>query len=162
MPSEFIQRVFNVMRTCRHHRFQVLTKRSVRLKHLARDLPWPDNVWMGVTVEDTRNVSRVVDLVATPAKVKFFSVEPLLEEIPRLPLDGIDWVIVGGESGPGARSMKEEWVVGIKENCLRSNVPFFFKQWGGFHKKKAGKTLQGRTWQQMPRQYQHMGAVALG
>jgi len=114
VPPEFIGRVFNVMKSCRQHRFQVLTKRSQRLRQLAPTLPWPDNVWMGVTVEDARNVNRIADLAVTPAKVKFLSVEPLIGDVGHLPLDGIDWVIVGGESGPGARPMKKEWVVSIK------------------------------------------------
>lgn len=150
VPSGFIQRVFEVMKSCRQHRFQVLTKRSHRLKQLAGTLPLPGNVWMGVTVEDTRNVNRVADLVATPAKVKLLSVEPLLGEIEHLPLDGIDWVIVGGESGPRARPMKKEWVLSIKSQCEMAGVPFYFKQWGGTRKHLNGRELDGRTYDAMP------------
>jgi protein gp37 len=138
------------MKTCRQHRFQVLTKRSVRLKQLAHILPWPDNVWMGVTVEDARNVIRIADLVATPAKVKFLSVEPLISDVGRLPLKGIDWVIVGGESGPGARPMKKEWVLSIKQQCERAGAAFYFKQWGGTRKHLNGRELDGREYSEMP------------
>ena len=150
VPPEFIRRVFNVMRACRHHRFQVLTKRSVRLRQLAPDLSWPDNVWMGVTVEDARNVNRIADLVATPARTKFLSVEPLIDDVGHLPLDGIDWVIVGGESGPGARPMKKEWVLSIRNQCEMAGVAFYFKQWGGTRKHLNGRELEGRTWDDMP------------
>jgi protein gp37 len=150
VPPEFIRRVFNVMRACRHHRFQVLTKRSVRLEQLAHILPWPDNVWMGVTVEDARNVNRIADLVATPARVKFLSVEPLLDDVGKLPLKDIDWVIVGGESGPGARPMKKEWVLSIKNQCELAGAAFYFKQWGGTRKHLNGRELDGRTWDDMP------------
>ena len=150
VPPEFIKRVFNVMRACRHHRFQVLTKRSVRLKQLAPDLPWPDNVWMGVTVEDALNRDRVADLQAVPARVRFLSCEPLLEDIRRLPLDGIDWVIVGGESGPGARPMRKEWVLNIKKQCEKAGAAFYFKQWGGTRKHMNGRELDGKIYDAMP------------
>jgi len=150
VPPEFIRRVFDVMRSCRQHRFQVLTKRSQRLRQLAPTLTWPENVWMGVTVEDARNVSRIADLVATPAKVKFLSVEPLLDDVGHLPLDGIDWVIVGGESGPGARPMKKEWVLSIKNQCELAGVAFYFKQWGGTRKHLNGRELDGRIYDAMP------------
>jgi protein gp37 len=150
VPPEFIQRVFNVMKSCRQHRFQVLTKRSQRLRQLTQTLPWPENVWMGVTVEDARNVNRIADLVATPAKVKFLSVEPLLSDIAELPLDGIDWVIVGGESGPGARPMKKEWILSIRSQCKKAGVAFYFKQWGGTRKHVNGRMLDGRTYDAMP------------
>ena len=150
VPPEFIKRVFDVMKSCRQHRFQVLTKRSARLKQLAHTLPWPDNVWMGVTVEDARNVNRIADLVTTPAKVKFLSVEPLLDDVGHLPLEGIDWVIVGGESGPGARPMKKEWVLSIKNQCEPAGVAFYFKQWGGTRKHLNGRVLDGRTYDAMP------------
>jgi protein gp37 len=150
VPPEFIRRVFNVMRACRHHRFQVLTKRSVRLKQLAPDLPWPDNVWMGVTVEDARNVNRIADLVATPARTKFLSVEPLIGDVGRLPLKGIDWVIVGGESGPGARPMEKEWVVSIRKQCEKAGAAFYFKQWGGTRKHLNGRELDGKIYDAMP------------
>lgn len=150
VPSGFIQRVFDVMKSCRQHRFQVLTKRSQRLRQLAPMLPWPENVWMGATVEDSHNVSRIADLVATPAKVRFLSVEPLLSDIPDLPFEGIDWVIVGGESGPGARPVKKEWVVSIRDQCRRARVAFYFKQWGGTRKHANGRTLDGRIYDAMP------------
>jgi len=150
VPSGFVQRVFDVMKACPRHQFQVLTKRSGRLKQLAHILPWPENVWMGVTVEDARNVSRIADLATTPAKVKFLSCEPLLADIPRLPLDGIDWVIVGGESGPGARPMKKEWVLSLKNQCETAGVAFYFKQWGGTRKHRNGRELDGRIYDAMP------------
>ena len=150
VPPEFIHRVFEVMRSCKQHVFQVLTKRSQRLRQLAPALPWPDNVWMGVTVEDAHNVSRIVDLVVTPAKIKFLSVEPLLSDIPNLPLQGIDWVIVGGESGPGARPIRREWVISIRDQCRKARVAFYFKQWGGTRKHANGRTLDGRIYEEMP------------
>jgi len=150
VPTAFIQQVFDVMRRSHWHTFQILTKRSERLATLAHALPWPRNVWMGVTVENADYTDRIDDLRMTGAAVKFLSLEPLLGPIPHLNLAGIDWVIVGGESGPGARPIREEWVVEIKEQCLRAGVPFFFKQWGGVQKKKAGRELQGEVWDQMP------------
>ena len=152
VPTAFIQQVFNVMRRAHWHTFQVLTKRAERLASLSPELPWEKNIWMGVSVENRDYASRVDHLRGTGAQVKFLSMEPLLGPVPYLDLRGIDWVIVGGESGPGARPMQEEWVVEIKEQCLRAQVPFFFKQWGGVRKKKAGRELQGWTWEQMPRQ----------
>ncbi len=150
VPPDFIERVFEVMKGCRQHRFQVLTKRSARLRELAPGLPWPDNVWMGVTVEDSNNVNRIADLVATPARVRFLSVEPLLGELGHLPLDGIDWVIVGGESGPRARAMKPEWVRSIRQQCEMAGVAFYFKQWGGTRKHRNGRELDGREYSEMP------------
>ena len=150
VPAGFIKRVFGVMAGCPHHLFQVLTKRSRRLRALAPSLPWPDNVWMGVTVEDARNVGRIADLTATGAKVKFLSCEPLLGDIGHLPLRGIDWVIVGGESGPGARPMKKEWVRSIKRQCDEAGVCFYFKQWGGTRKHLNGRELDGREYTAMP------------
>jgi protein gp37 len=161
VPTDFIKKVFDVMQRAHWHTFQVLTKRADRLVELSRELPWSGNIWMGVSVENSDYVFRADFLRMTGSRVKFLSIEPLLGPLTGLNLQGIDWVIVGGESGPGARSMKEEWVIEVKEHCLRANVPFFFKQWGGFRKKKAGKELQGRTWEQMPRQYQNMVPVAL-
>jgi protein gp37 len=161
VPPEFIQRVFDVMKSCRQHRFQVLTKRSQRLMQLAPTLPWPDNVWMGVTVEDARNVNRIADLVATPAKVKFLSVEPLLGDVGHLPLEGIDWVIVGGESGPGARPMKKEWVLSVKNQCELADVAFYFKQWGGTRKRQNGRELDGRTYDAMPAAAERGGTSGL-
>jgi len=150
VPLEFIRKVFGVMEQAERHQFQVLTKRSGRLREISGKLPWPENVWMGVSVENAKYITRIDDLRRTPAKVKFLSIEPLLGPIPDLDLDGIDWVIVGGESGPGARPMLEEWVIDIRNQCLRANIPFFFKQWGGTNKKKAGRMLEGRIWDQMP------------
>jgi protein gp37 len=150
VPLEFILRVFDVMRQASWHSFQVLTKRSSRLAELSPSIQWPDNVWMGVSVENANYTSRINHLRQTLAKTKFLSLEPLLGPIPNLDLHGIDWVIVGGESGPSARPMAEEWVIDIKEQCLASNVPFFFKQWGGKNKKKTGRLLEGRTWDAVP------------
>ena len=150
VPDEFVMRVFDVMRQASWHIFQVLTKRSERLADLADHLPWPRNVWMGVSVENQRYVSRIEDLRQTGAHVKFLSLEPLLGPLPNLKLTGIDWVIVGGESGPGARPLSEEWVLDIRDQCAAAGVPFFFKQWGGLRKKAAGRLLQGQTWDAYP------------
>lgn len=152
IPEEFIVRVFDVMRRAHWHQFQILTKRADRLRELAPRLTWPDNVWMGVTVENQACTKRIAALRETPAKIKFLSVEPLLGSITKMDLSGIDWVIVGGESGTGARPMKEEWVLGVKRQCDAVGVPFFFKQWGGVNKKKAGRTLLGKTWSAVPSQ----------
>ena len=130
--------------------FQILTKRSRRLLQLNDLLPWAPHIWMGATVEDDHHTHRIDDLRQTDALVRFLSLEPLLGPIPNLPLEGIDWVIVGGESGPGARPMKKAWVIDIRDQCIRNGVPFFFKQWGGTNKKKAGRLLDGCTWDQMP------------
>ncbi|MBK5274470.1 MAG: phage Gp37/Gp68 family protein [Desulfuromonadales bacterium] len=162
VPTEFIKQIFDVMRRAHWHTFQVLTKRSKRLMELSPELVWSPNIWMGVSVENADYTYRVDNLRATGAQVKFLSMEPLLGPVNSLDLQGIDWVIVGGESGPGARPMQEEWVVEIKDQCLQAQVPFFFKQWGGFRKKKAGKELQGRTWEQMPKVRQHQRQVQLG
>jgi protein gp37 len=156
IPTDFIKQVFDVMQKAHWHTFQVLTKRADRLAELSQELPWASNIWMGVSIENSDYAFRADLLRTVGAHVKFLSIEPLLGPLSGLSLDGIDWVIVGGESGPGARAMQEEWVIEIKEHCLHAKVPFFFKQWGGFHKKKAGKELQGRTWEQMPRQCQNM------
>jgi protein gp37 len=150
VPTAFIQRAFNVMRRASWHRFQVLTKRSERLLELSPVIDWPDNVWMGVSVENADYAFRIDHLRETGAQVKFLSLEPLLGPLPHLDLGGINWVIVGGESGPGARKMDEEWAKEIRNQCLSARVPFFFKQWGGVHKKKAGRELEGRTWDEMP------------
>jgi len=147
---DFIQQVFNVMNDNKQHTFQILTKRSQRLRELAPLLNWSENIWMGVTIENNDYVSRADDLRTVSAGVRFLSLEPLLGTMPNLELTGIDWVIVGGESGPGARPMRAEWVLEIKKKCRRSNVPFFFKQWGGVNKKKNGRVLQGRTWDNYP------------
>ena len=150
VPADFIYRVFDIMQQAHWHTFQVLTKRAERLQELSPQLPWNDNIWMGVTVENEKYVSRIDNLRRTGAKIKFVSFEPLLSEITELDLTGIDWAIVGGESGPGARPMEEDWVHEIRQQCLENNVPFFFKQWGGTNKKKAGRTLLGQTWDSMP------------
>jgi protein gp37 len=150
VPDDYIKQVFEVMREASWHQFQVLTKRSERLRELAPDLKWSNNIWMGVSVESQDYTFRIDHLRDTQAEVKFLSLEPLLGPLSQLKLAEIDWVIVGGESGPGARSMKEEWVLDIKRQCNEANVAFFFKQWGGTNKKKAGRMLEGRTWDQMP------------
>jgi len=155
VPIAYIQRVFDVMRRAHWHRFQVLTKRANRLSRITRLGPfidWPPNVWMGVSVENADYVDRIKRLRETGAAVKFLSLEPLLGPLPDLNLRGIDWVIVGGESGPGARPMDPAWVTDIRDQCVAAGVPFFFKQWGGVHKKKAGRLLDGRVWDQMPHQ----------
>jgi protein gp37 len=150
VPESFIRAVFATMQACPQHTFQVLTKRSERLRELAPRLPWPPNVWMGVSVEDGRVISRITDLAAVPAHVRFLSCEPLIGSLDNLPLDGIHWVIVGGESGPAARPMRQEWVNSIHWQCARRNVPFFFKQWGGVRKDMTGRELHGRTYDEMP------------
>lgn len=150
VPLDFIARVFDVMRRANWHRFQVLTKRSERLLELSSHLQWEQNIWMGVSVESADYAFRIDDLRKTSARVKFLSLEPLLGPLPQLNLKGIDWVIVGGESGPGARPMSEHWVLDIRDQCLREGVAFFFKQWGGVNKKKSGRLLEGRTWDGMP------------
>lgn len=132
------------------HCFQVLTKRSGRMLKLSTSLNWSPNIWLGVTVETDRHQKRISELQKTPAAVKFLSLEPLLGPIPNIPLEGIGWVIVGGESGPGSREMKKEWATDIRDQCLAANVPFFFKQWGGVNKKKTGRLLDDRLWDQMP------------
>ena len=148
---EFIQRCFETMRKATQHTFQVLTKRPERVAELANQLVWPDNVWMGTSVENADYVHRIAALVKVPAAVRFLSVEPLLGPIPRLPLESIDWVIVGGESGPGARPMEAAWVRQIRDRCVKKGVPFFFKQWGGVNKKRTGRMLDGMPWNEMPR-----------
>lgn len=150
VPYDFVAESFNVMTKTSQHQFQLLTKRSLRLQRLACDLPWPQNVWAGVTVETADYLKRVDHLRQTPAAVKFLSLEPLLGPIDNLDLTDIDWVIVGGESGPGARPMLREWVIDIRDQCLAADVPFFFKQWGGVNKKKTGRLLDGQTWDQTP------------
>jgi protein gp37 len=150
VPVDFIRRVFTVMKKASWHRFQILTKRSERLAELAPFLSWPENVWMGVTVENADCAFRIQHLRGVNAAVRFLSLEPLLSPIPEMDLTGIDWVIVGGESGPGARPMNAEWVRDVRSQCREANVPFFFKQWGGSNKKKAGRLLDGRLYDGMP------------
>ena len=150
VPLEYIERVFDVMRRANWHNFQVLTKRAERLEALSPVIDWPKNVWMGVSVENEDYTYRIDHLRATQAAIKFLSLEPLLGPLSSLDLIDIDWAIVGGESGPGARPMDEEWVLEIRDQCQRAGVPFFFKQWGGVNKKKTGRLLQGRTWEEWP------------
>lgn len=153
IPEEFIRQVFDTMKDANWHRFQVLTKRSGRLREVAPRLPWGAHVWMGVTVECAEARHRIEELRRTPARVKFLSVEPLLGPLGNLDLREIDWVIAGGESGPGARPVQREWVADVRDQCIAASVPFFFKQWGGTRKKRAGRELDGRTWDEMPREH---------
>lgn len=155
VPQKFIIKTLNVMHDASWHTFQILTKRSERLLELNDEFLWPDNVWMGVSVENADYTCRIDHLLQTNAKVKFLSLEPLLGPIKKLKLKGVDWVIVGGESGPKARPMKESWVLDIRDQCLKAEVPFFFKQWGGVNKKKTGRLLEGRTWDELPASYTH-------
>ena len=165
VPFDFVSRVFDVMAGADWHTFQVLTKRSRRLRELSRHLPWPKNLWMGVSVESTEYLTRIDDLRATSAKIKFLSLEPLLGPLPDLNLADIDWVIVGGESGPSARPMDQAWVIEIRNKCQSLGTPFFFKQWGHIRNNpdrndptakqnggtaKGGRLLEGRTWDEMP------------
>jgi len=150
VPLVFIQSVFAMMRQTPQHTYQILTKRAIRLEELASTLDWPTNVWMGVSVENAEYIWRINHLRRIPAAVRFLSIEPLLGPIPNLDLKGIHWVIVGGESGPRARPIEEEWVRTIRERCLTLNVAFFFKQWGGVQKRRTGRCLDGRTWDEMP------------
>jgi protein gp37 len=152
VPDDFIVKVFSVMNECPQHTFQVLTKRSERLARLSPKLTWSPNIWMGVTVETKDFYGRIDDLRQTGAKVKWLSIEPLLGDLPGLPLKNIDWVVVGGESGPGSRPMNADWVRKIRDLCVSKGVPYFFKQWGGVHKKKTGRTLDGRVWDEYPAQ----------
>ena len=151
VPLDFIQRVFSTMERASWHTFQILTKRSERLAELASDLSWPPNVWMGVSIETAKYLWRADHLRKAPAAVRFLSLEPLLGPLGTLDLSGIHWVIVGGESGPGARPIEANWVREIRKQCRAASVPFFFKQWGGVQKKRNGRVLDGRTWDAMPR-----------
>ena len=150
VPLEFIRKVFDVMHRATWHTFQILTKRSTRLFEIDGELDWPENVWMGVSVENNHYINRIDHLRRTHAQIKFLSLEPLLGSLPHLNLEGIHWVIVGGESGPKARPMDRAWLINIRDQCLRAGVPFFFKQWGGVNKKKTGRVLDGRTWDELP------------
>lgn len=149
VPLDYIHRVFDVMARAHWHRFQILTKRSSRLQALSSQLDWRANIWMGVSVENDAYLHRIEHLRNTPASVKFLSLEPLLGPLPTLDVTGIQWVIVGGESGPGARVMSGNWAAEIRDICIKARVPFFFKQWGGFFKAKNGRTLEGRIWNEM-------------
>jgi protein gp37 len=157
VPLSYIQKVFAVMGRAAQHTYQILTKRSDRLLELDSSLQWHPQIWMGVSVENAKYMHRIDHLRNTRANIKFLSLEPLLGPLPRLNLRDIDWVIVGGESGPGARPMDPAWVAEIRDQCQESSVAFFFKQWGGFNKKKAGREFEGRTWDGMPRR----GPIAL-
>ncbi len=154
VPLDFIQRVFHTMRECPQHTFQILTKRSERLLELANELPWSRNIWMGVSVEDENVLQRIEHLRQVPSFTRFLSCEPLIGPLDELDLSAIHWVIVGGESGPGARPMKREWVDTILSQCREQDVAFFFKQWGGVRKKSTGRTLNGRTYDEYPNQTQ--------
>lgn len=150
VPPVFVEKIFAIMNRARRHTFQVLTKRPERMTELMTHFDWSSNIWMGVTVESGDYMDRIDLLRTVPAAVRFLSIEPMLGPMPDLNLEKIDWVIVGGESGPGARLMKKEWVLQIRDLCISSGVPFFFKQWGGVQKKKAGRILERKTWDQMP------------
>jgi protein gp37 len=150
VPLEFVQQAFEVMTETPQHTYQILTKRALRLKRIAPELPWPPNVWVGVSVEDAEVGHRVDVLREVPAAVRFLSCEPLLGPLDDLSLDGIHWVIAGGESGRNARPMNPAWAQGLRDRCADADVPFFFKQWGGRTPKAGGRELDGRTWDQMP------------
>jgi len=150
VPTDYVNQVFDVMGRADWHQYQVLTKRSKRLLELSKKLKWVPQIWMGVSVENEEYTNRIDDLRRSGAQVKFLSLEPLLGPLRRLNLKNIDWAIVGGESGPGARPIDPQWVTEIRDQCVVAGVPFFFKQWGGVQKKKTGRTLEGRTWDEMP------------
>lgn len=150
VPFDYIKQVFGVMAETDRHTFQILTKRHERLAELAGDIDWPPNVWMGVSIENNRWVTRADHLRAVPAVVRFISAEPLLGPLDRLDLGGIDWLIAGGESGPKHRMVREEWLVGLHDLCRREGVAFFFKQWGGLRPQSNGRLLNGREWNEMP------------
>lgn len=150
VSRDFILAVFDVMRATPQHTYQILTKRARRLARIADQFEWPKNVWMGVSLESSDQYGRVVDLVRVPAAVRFLSCEPLLGSLPGLPLDGIDWVIAGGESGRGARPVNPEWIRELRDTCVSARTPFFFKQWGGARAKSGGRELDGLTWDEMP------------
>ncbi len=159
VPVDFILRVFEVMRKANWHQYQVLTKRAERLEELNAIIPWAPHIWMGVSVESQDYAFRIDHLRRTHAQIKFVSFEPLLGPVDTLDLRDVHWAIVGGESGPGSRPMREEWVVVIREHCRRAKVPFFFKQWGGVNKKRNGRLLDGRTWDEMPSLPQNMNRL---
>jgi protein gp37 len=150
VPTSYIKQAFDVMRRAHWHQYQVLTKRSERVLELSGELDWTPQIWMGVSVESEKYKHRIDDLRKTKAHIKFLSLEPLLGSLGKLDLRGIDWAIVGGESGPAARPVDLQWVTQIRDQCVDGGVAFFFKQWGGVQKKKTGRTLEGRTWDQMP------------
>ena len=151
IPLTFLKKIFKVMNDTPRHIYQVLTKRSERLEEIANKFEWTENIWMGVSVEDDRVINRIANLKNTPAKIKFLSLEPLLSSLPNLSLKGIDWVIVGGESGTKSRPVQKEWIIDIKDQCEKANVEFFFKQWGGMNKKANGRELNGKIYNGMPK-----------
>lgn len=150
VPLSYIRKVFNVMNLCTQHTFQVLTKRPELAAKYASELKWTRNIWLGTSIENDLVLCRVENLRSIPAHTRFLSIEPLLGPIPKLPLKGIHWVIVGGESGPGTRYIDPDWVRNLRDQCVKRSVPFFFKQWGGINKKRTGRMLDGRTWDEMP------------
>ncbi len=150
IPFEYVKRVFAVMKQTPQHTYQVLTKRSTRMVELAKHLAWPANIWLGVTIESGKYSYRAQNLLKTAASTKFLSIEPMIGAVEGINLEGIDWVIVGGESGPQARAIRREWAVAVRDNCISNNIPFFFKQWGGPNKKKTGRLLDGQLWNQFP------------
>jgi protein gp37 len=159
VPNSFIINAFNVMQQAHWHHFQILTKRSNRLRELSNSLIWAPNIWLGVSIENSNYVQRIEDLRSTGAQIKFLSIEPLLGPLVGLNLTDIDWVIVGGESGVGARPLQPSWVIDIKNQCQNTGIPFFFKQWGGKNKKKSGRLLEGRHWDEMPQLSETMDRV---
>jgi len=150
VPADFIESVFEIMNQASQHTFQVLTKRPARVGRLEKRLHWSSNIWLGASIESERWLGRLTELRETGARTKFLSLEPLLGPLSDLNLGGVDWVIVGGESGPGARPMQADWVREIRDNCVNHEIPFFFKQWGGVFKKRTGRLLDNRIWEQMP------------
>lgn len=154
IPEGYIIDCFSIMEQASRHTFQILTKRPERVLELSSKLPWPENLWIGTSIENSHYQGRAQVISQLPAYVRFLSVEPLLGPIPDLPLAGVDWVIVGGESGPGARPLEREWVIQIRDRCVSHGVPFFFKQWGGVNKKRSGRLLDGQTWNEMPDRFQ--------
>lgn len=150
VPDEFIFEIFDVMNKASHHIFQVLTKRPKRLEKLNDKLKWSDNIWMGVTIEANEYIDRADYLRKCDAKVKFLSIEPLISSVDKLDYNGLDWIIVGGESGFGARPMQKEWVIDVRDKCAKFDIPFFFKQWGGVNKKLAGRKLDGKIYDELP------------
>jgi protein gp37 len=150
VPLEFIKKIFDVMSQAEWHIFQLLTKRSERLASLAPKLPWPENIWAGVTVESAQYYKRLDDLRQVPSEVRFVSMEPMLGPMSDFPIDDIDWIVLGGESGPGARPMEKQWVNEVHNRCKQNNIPFFFKQWGGSNRKETGCLLDGKCYHEMP------------
>ena len=153
IPDAYIEQMFEVMNRAHWHTFQVLTKRPERLDQIAHKLEWSENIWMGVTIEANQYAERADHLRRCPARIKFLSLEPLIDSVDQIDYTGIDWVIVGGESGPGARIMRKEWVTDVRDRCQKEGIDFFFKQWGGVNKKKAGRELDGHYYDEMPALY---------